>query len=199
MSQKKKNDEGEGGLSKPAIAAIVIVVIIAVVVIVMSGKKKFEPVGAGSEAPDFTLQDLNGKQVSLKDYRGKVVFLNFWATWCKPCGEEMPSMQALYSTLQGKPFEILAVSVDKDGRDAVAEFAKSYGITFPILLDGKGKTKELFKTTGVPETFIIDQNGIVAEKVWGPRDWSSPDSVAVIAKLILYGPGTAEEYKKAVR
>lgn len=192
----KKNADNEAGLPAIAIAAIVVAVIAIVAFVVMSGRQKFEPMAPGAQALDFTLPDLNGKQVSLKDYRGKVVFLNFWATWCKPCGEEMPSMQGLHNYLQGQPFEILAVSVDKDDPKVVAEFAKANNLTFPILLDGKGKIKELYKTTGVPETFIIDQNGIVAEKVWGPRDWADPASNVMLAELLRNGPKNPDAYKK---
>jgi len=141
----------------------------------------------GLQAPDFTLPDMNGKMVSLKDFRGKVVFLNFWATWCKPCEEEMPSMRALYEGLKGQPFEIVAVNLDKDS-PPVAAFAKKYRINFIVLRDAGGKIKELYKTTGVPETFIIDQNGVIAEKVWGPRDWTRMDSLGMIFDLIKNGP-----------
>lgn len=198
MSVKKKS-ESEGGLPTIAIVAIVAVVVAVVIIVVMSGRQKFEPVGEGAEALEFTLPDLNGKQVSLKDYRGKVVFLNFWATWCKPCGEEMPSMQKLYVTLQaqGYPFEILAVSVDKDGAQVVSEFARQNNLTFPILLDSSGKIKESYKTTGVPETFIIDQNGVIAEKVWGPRDWADPNSLAMIGELLKNGAKPKDQYKKS--
>ncbi|MBI5641852.1 MAG: TlpA family protein disulfide reductase [Deltaproteobacteria bacterium] len=191
MSDKKE----EKGLPKAALAVIVLVVIAVAVFIVLGQKRKFEPVVAGSESIDFTLPDLSGKARSLKEFRGKVVFLNFWATWCKPCEEEMPSMQALYQGFAGQPFEIVAVSVDKDGPEVVAKYAQKYGLTFTILHDRKGSIKETYKTTGVPETFIIDQNGNIAEKVWGPRDWSDPASYRVIVELIKNGPKPKEAYK----
>ncbi|MBI5886879.1 MAG: TlpA family protein disulfide reductase, partial [Deltaproteobacteria bacterium] len=97
----------EGGLPKIAVVGIVAVVIIVVAIIILSGRKKYEPVNAGLAPIDFTLSDLDGRQVSLKDFRGKVIFLNFWATTCKPCEEEMPSMQKLYDALRGRPFEIV--------------------------------------------------------------------------------------------
>ncbi|MDO8426040.1 MAG: redoxin domain-containing protein, partial [Deltaproteobacteria bacterium] len=141
--------ENEKGLPKAVLVIIVLAVIAAVVFIVLGQRKKFEPVHAGVEAIDFTLPDLTGKPVSLKDYRGKVVFLNFWATWCKPCEEEMPSMEALYQGLKGQPFEIIAVSVDKDGPEAVANYVKKYGLSFTVLHDRRGAMKEAYKTTGV--------------------------------------------------
>jgi peroxiredoxin len=198
MADQKKNEGegGQGGLPKPAIVAIVIAVIVAAVFIVMGQRVKFEPVVAGKEALDFTLPDLDGKEVSLTDFRGKVVFLNFWATWCTPCEDEMPSMQALYDKLKGKPFEIVAVSVDKKGAETVRKFAEKYGLTFTILHDRRRRIKETYKTTGVPETFIIDQNGVVAEKVWGPRDWSSLANTLTIMNLLADGPKAPESYSK---
>lgn len=195
----KTDKETGGGLPKAAIAGIVAAVVVVVAFIVLGQKRTFEPVGAGKDSIDFTLPDLDGKTASLKDFRGKVVFLNFWATWCKPCEEEMPSMQALYESLKDKPFEIVAVSVDSEGPETVKAFAQKYGITFKILHDRKGKIKEMYKTTGVPETFIIDQNGAVAEKVWGPRDWASKSSITVITDLLTNGPKPKESYKTPKR
>lgn len=197
MSAQSKGDDNEKGLPKIAVAAIIAVVVAAVVIIVFSQKQKFEPVAANSKMLDFELPDLSGKLHRLSDYKGKVIFLNFWATWCKPCEEEMPSMQTLYENLDNFPFEIIAVSVDKDAPEAVAKFAKRYGLTFTILHDRKGKVKEMYKTTGVPETFIIDQNGIVAEKVWGPRDWLDPGATKVLDELVRYGPKEKGGYKAA--
>lgn len=190
-----KTAENEKGLPKAVLVIVVLAVIAAVVFIVLGQRQKFEPVNAGTDAIDFTLPDLAGKPVSLKDYRGKVVFLNFWATWCKPCEEEMPSMEALYQGLKDQPFEILAVSVDKDGPETVAAYAKKYNLSFKVLHDRKGAIKETYKTTGVPETFIIDQNGVIAEKVWGPRDWSRRYSYEMIADLLRNGPKPRDAYK----
>ena len=157
------------------------------------GKKSYEPIVAGSTVIDFTLPDMNGRQVSLKDYRGKVVFLNFWETWCKPCEDELPSMQQLHQTLKGQPFEILAVSIDSD-TEPVKKFISAYGLTFTVLHDRNGKIKDQYKTTGVPETFIIDQNGVVAEKVMGPRNWALTSSITSVVELLKYGPRTSAEY-----
>ncbi len=182
------------GMSKAAIAAIVIAVVVVAAVLLVYGKKGYEPVVAGSTAIGFTLPDMNGKQVSLKDYRGKVVFLNFWATWCKPCEDEMPSMQQLHQALKGQPFEILAVSIDSD-TEPVKKFISAYGLTFTVLHDRNGKMKERYKTTGVPETFIIDQNGVVAEKVMGPRNWALSSSITSVVELLKYGPRKSDEYR----
>jgi len=188
--------EKGGGLPGWAIGAVIVVLVVVVAAIVLSRKEEFEPVGPGTEALAFTLPDLDGKPKSLSDFRGKVVFLNFWATWCDPCKDEMPSMEALYKKLKDRPFEIVAVSVDKDPADTVKEFVKKFGITFTVLHDRKGVIKERYKTTGVPETFIIDQNGVIAEKFWGPRDWTDKSNLGTIFDLLSNGPRPAESYKK---
>ena len=140
--------------------------------------------GKGAEAPDFSLPDLNGKMVRLADQKGKVVFLNIWATWCPPCVEEMPSMEKLYQQLKGEDFEILAVSLDKNGAEAVLPFMKKHKLNFTALIDTEETLKYKYQTTGVPETFIIDQNGIIVEKVIGPRDWAAPEAIGFFRKLI---------------
>ena len=177
------------------IAVLVVLAAVTVVLFfVLSQKQRFTPVVAGNKAPDFTLPDLKGNPVSLNGFKGKVVFLNFWATWCKPCEEEMPSMQLLYNALksQNQPFEIVAVSIDSEGPEVVQKFIERYNITFTVLHDRNGRIKDTYKTTGVPETFIIDQGGIIAEKVWGPRDWRTRDSVKTIMDLLENGPTPPE-------
>lgn len=141
----------------------------------------------GQSAPEFTLKRLDGRQVSLAQYRGKVVFLNFWATWCEPCKEEMPSMQRLYQKLKGKPFEILAVSLDQGGKPAVDAFlAKTpQAVTFPILQDPEQRvSKQLYRTTGVPETFIIGSQGQVLKHVIGSYEWDNPQITQYFENLL---------------
>lgn len=138
---------------------------------------------AGRPAPDFAFPGLDNAMVRLSDLKGKVVFLNIWATWCSPCREEMPSMERLYQEMKGQPFEILAVSIDSLGAKAVGPFMKELKLSFPALLDPQGTIQQLYGTTGVPETFIIDKDGIVAAKVIGARDWAAPDAVQALKKL----------------
>jgi peroxiredoxin len=147
----------------------------------LSGKPRL---GKGVPAPDFTLPGLDGKKISLAEYKGKVIFLNIWATWCPPCVEEMPSMEKLYQKLKGESFEILAVSIDVSGSESVLPFMKKHKLSFPALLDTKGDIKNLYQTTGVPESFIIDKEGIIVEKIIGPRDWASPGAIRSIRNLI---------------
>jgi peroxiredoxin len=142
------------------------------------------PVEVGLPAPDFTFPGLDGKMVSLSDYRGKVVLVNIWATWCPPCVEEMPSMEKLYKKFEGKDFEILAVSIDSLGLKVVAPFMKKYKLSFPALIDSEGTIRMLYWTTGVPESFIIDKDGILAEKIIGPLDWAHPSIQLFLNDLI---------------
>ena len=138
----------------------------------------------GVPAPNFTLPGLDGKMVSLADYKGKVVFLNIWATWCPPCVEEMPSMEKLYQELKGEDFEILAVSIDALGAKEVIPFMKKHQLSFPALTDTKGAIKSLYQTTGIPESFIIDKNGIIVEKIIGPSDWATTSTFRYFRNLI---------------
>jgi len=136
------------------------------------------------EAPDFTLSNLGGTQVSLKDYRGKLVFLNFWATWCEPCKKEFPAMEKLYSDYQSKGLTILAVSIDVGKEDGVKAFAEQMGATFPVLLSRKGKITDAYWTWGVPTSYLIDRNGNFIGRAMGPREWDSPESRAAIDALL---------------
>jgi len=133
-------------------------------------KTEFKSKG-GIAAQDFGLPSLRGDYLKLSDYRGKVVFLNIWASWCPPCREEMPSMESLYQRQKGPNFEMLAVSIDQKGAEVIRPFTVKYGLTFPVLLDPDGKTQRLYGLTGVPETFIIDKSGVVIKKIIGPQDW----------------------------
>ena len=139
---------------------------------------------SGYSAADFTLADLSGTSHRLADLRGKIVFLNIWATWCAPCRAEMPSMEALYKRLQGRDFAMLAVSEDAEGASVVEPFARQLGLTFPILLDPEARLSPRYGVTGYPETFIIDRNGLVVNHFIGPEDWSNPEVLAYFEQLL---------------
>lgn len=121
---------------------------------------------AGLPAADFTLTDLQGKPQSLSQYRGKVVLLNFWATWCKPCTTEMPAMQTTYDQLKDKGFVVLAVNELEDDRK-VAEHIKAYGHTFPVLMDKDNRVANLYGVYGLPVSVFIDEQGVMQEYVKG--------------------------------
>jgi len=143
---------------------------------------------AGFPAPDFSLRDLDGRVHRLSDYRGKVVFLNLWATWCPPCREEMPSMEHLHQRLRGQDFVMLAVSEDEAGVTAVQPFAREMGLTFPILLDARGTLPARYGVTGFPETFLIDRSGRVVHHVIGPEDWDSESVDRFLLQLLQQTP-----------
>jgi peroxiredoxin len=138
----------------------------------------------GKAAPDFTLSDRTHRKVSLTDYRGSVVLLNFWATWCGPCVAEMGSLEKLRQQLQGRPFEILAVSIDEEGWKAIDNFLKKIPVTFPILLDQDFSISDRYGTYRVPETYLIDPQGHIVEKILGGQDWVSPEMMEKIRKIL---------------
>lgn len=167
-------------------------ILTAVFAIVWLQSAKYEPLSVGKPAPDFTLYSLDDKLYRLSDFRGKVVFLNFWATWCKPCREEMPSMEVLNKTFEKDGLVVLAVSIDRvTTTKDIPPFVKGMNLTFPVLIDSWGKTDKPYKRMGVPETFIIDQQGVIREIVIGPRDWTRIDSLEVLAKLLNVTPKPA--------
>ena len=135
-------------------------------------------------APDFTFPGLDGKMVSLSDYKGKVVLVNIWATWCPPCVNEMPSMEKLYRKFKRENFEILAVSIDETGPKAVAPFMEKTRLTFPALIDSKGAIKSVYRISAIPESFIIDKQGFLIKKIVGPLDWASPQVFRFFSDLI---------------
>lgn len=138
----------------------------------------------GQPLADFTLPNLQGQQVQLSALRGKVVFINVWTTWCPPCVEEMPTIQRLYEQLHPRGLEVLAISMDALGEQVVRPFLAPRRLTFPVLLDPKSSIERLYKTKGVPESFIVDKAGGLVEKVVGPRDWAHPQMLAVFERLL---------------
>ncbi len=141
----------------------------------------------GKPAPEFSLADLKGNAVRLANLKGKVVFVNVWATWCEPCRQEMPSMQALYDTLAGGDFTMLAVNSDQSGRDVVEKFVEMYELRFPVLPDPNLQVAGRYKVTGYPETFVIDRNGMIVAHEIGPRHWDAPATIAAFKTLIERG------------
>jgi len=129
------------------------------------------PVVPSPSAANFTLVGLDGKAHSLSDYRGRVVFLNFWATWCPPCRGEMPSMQKLYLSWDQEKYVMLAVNL-RDSKDTVSAFASQNGYTFPILLDETGAVGSQYQVSGIPTTIIIDEKGNVLHRTVGSREWT---------------------------
>ncbi|NOZ64560.1 MAG: TlpA family protein disulfide reductase [Caldiserica bacterium] len=142
------------------------------------------------EAPDFTLLNLEGKKVSLKDYRGKVVLLNFMATWCHWCRKEMPHLQKLYDRFKGSDFIIVSVFSDREGAKVVVPFMKKSGFTFSLssgLLDPTGKVTAMYRVTGTPTSYLIDRKGMIIGRGIGYREWSSPAAINLIKAALDSG------------
>jgi len=128
------------------------------------------------EAPDFTIKGPDGNMISLKDFRGRVVILHFWATWCKPCKEEFPAFEKLYQGLKGKDVALLAISIDaKADKDEIDRFVRGLGAAFPVFLARDGDVTDRYWTWGVPVTYFIDRSGWIIGRAIGPRDWASPE------------------------
>jgi thiol-disulfide isomerase/thioredoxin len=132
--------------------------------------------------PDFSLQDLDGKTVTLKEFRGKVVFVNFWATWCPPCRDEMPAMQKLYKENRDKGLVMLAINF-METPNTIRPFVNEYKLTFPILLDS-GTVMVSYGVLGLPATYLIDRQGKAAARALGARDWTNQESSRIIRKLL---------------
>jgi cytochrome c biogenesis protein CcmG/thiol:disulfide interchange protein DsbE len=149
-------------------------------------RPQLELVEVGSTAPVFHATDLRtGKPTTLADYRGKVILVNIWATWCPPCRIEMPSMERLNRKLAGTDFRIVAVSVDKEqGPDKVLAFANALGLSFDLLHDPAGTIQSVYQTTGVPESFLVDRDGVIVKKVIGAAQWDGPVNEAIIRRLL---------------
>jgi len=135
---------------------------------------------------DFELQDLSGKKVKLSALKGKVVFLNFWATWCGPCRSEMPSMQRLHEKLKAEGLEILAVDLQED-KGKVQAFAKELGLAFPILLDSDGRVGAAYNARSIPTTYLLDRDGNIFARAVGAREWDTPELINILRLILKEG------------
>jgi len=139
------------------------------------------PPRVGSAAKDFSVQD-SDRKVSLDQFRGQVVVLNFWATWCPPCVEELPSMMNMQDRMRGRGVVVLGVSIDVD-QDAYHRFLKRRGVNFLTVRDPDQKVAAMYGTSGWPETYIIDRQGVMRRKFVGPVDWNSPEVLQFLSRL----------------
>ncbi len=147
------------------------------------------PITIGSRAPDFRAVDLaTGDTVSLRDrYRGAVTLVNIWATWCEPCRVEMPAMEKLYRALGPRGFRIAAVSIDEGDAIEVRNFGQGLGLSFDLLQDRSGRIQQVYQTTGVPESFLLDRRGVIVKRVIGAHDWNAPVNRALVERLLDEG------------
>jgi thiol-disulfide isomerase/thioredoxin len=153
--------------------------------------REVAPVAVGANAPDFRAINLaTGDSISLREkYKGKVTLVNIWATWCVPCKIEMPAMEQVYRELAPRGFAIAAVSVDEGPPEDVTRFGHDLGVTFDLLQDKSGAIQQIYQTTGVPESFLLNRQGIIVKRVIGAHDWNSDVNRALVQRL-LDEPGT---------
>lgn len=169
------------------------VLALAIILAAWIGRDRFQPLGPGSPAPHFEAETFDGGTASIDDFRGRVVLLNVWATWCPPCVYEMPSMQRLYDELDEDDFEIVAVSVDARGGQAgplgyrggdPEAFADSLNLEFPILWDPQGTILRDYEIVGLPESYLIGRDGLIYRKVSGPTEWDHPEYIRLVRRLL---------------
>lgn len=170
--------------------------IVGLIVLVLGGalfvasrllEDQLYPVSVGSKAPNFRAQTVDSvpRTHTLDDYKGQVVLLNIWGTFCLPCRDEMPAIQKLHEALAPEGLKVVAVSMDDPGSaDKIRAFVKEFGLTFQILYDPTGKITNDYQTTGVPETFVIARDGVIRKKMIGASDWNSPTNRALITQLL---------------
>jgi peroxiredoxin len=169
---------------------ILTVAILGIGAIAWSRRGEYAPLDIGRLAPDYRAVTLNGDTLGLDDLRGRVVLLNIWATWCRPCVREMPALQTLHDRLGAEGLTVLAVSVDNaslafgDPASLVHNFASEFRITFPILLDPDNRIESVFPVGGLPMTYLIGRDGRIRGKFLGPREWAEPEIESEIRSLL---------------
>ena len=174
-------------LSKQWIAVGVVVAALAVGATALA---KFGPevdrVEVGARVPDFRAIDLaTGDSVTFRErYRGAVTLVNIWATWCLPCRVEMPAMEQVYHELAPRGFKIAAVSIDEGSPDDVRAFGQELDLSFDLLQDRSTAVQQIFQTTGVPESFLVNKDGIIVKRIIGAHDWNSPVNRALVERLL---------------
>jgi len=167
------------------VVGAIVAVLAAALVLGLKLSPQIFPVEVGSTAPMFHATALaDGKAKSLADYKGQVVLLNVWATWCAPCRVEMPSIEHLHQEYGPQGLKIVAVSIDEASAEVVREFIRERGFTFPILLDPSRDIERIYQTTGVPESFVLNREGVIVKKVIGATEWDSAVNRDLIRRLL---------------
>jgi thiol-disulfide isomerase/thioredoxin len=168
---------------------LVAAVIVIASVLILRSDVGAPPAVRGASAPAFALSELRmtdseaSSTIELSSHLGRVVLINFWATWCEPCEREMPAMERLYQALAGEQFELIAVAID-DNEDDVRAFQNRYQLTFPIVLDPTQVVYGEYQTMGVPESLLVDREGRIVERYVGPREWDAIRYLNRIRELI---------------
>ena len=172
---------------RASIWLIGVAVAFSAVFALLSGSHTPSPVRRGVRAPAFDLPKAgDASSLSLEQLRGKVVLINFWATWCKPCEDEMPAMERLYQALRGSAFEMVAISVDED-EAPVNAFAQRLGLSFPVLMDPSQRIAAAYQTFRFPESLLVGRDGVIVERYIGPKDWDAEPYLGRIRRLLADG------------
>jgi len=171
-------------VNKKGVVLLIMLVAVVAIIFSISRPKQSTRVTTDSAVPDFSLVDNENHQLMLSDLRGSVVFINFWATWCGSCVEEIPSIEKLYRQLSENPHFKMVTILLKDDLQRASGFMKQNGYTFPVYLNTDESAAQYFGLTGVPETFILDKKGILRHKVIGPAEWDAPAAMETIRSLI---------------
>ena len=169
--------------SKETIVFSLALALAAVMLYRVQGYLRVYDVQPGDPAPQFRLVDEQGLGVGLDDYAGKMVLLNFWATWCPPCVHEMPSLNAVYERFRDEGFVVLAISVDEDG-EQYRTFLREAGVTFPTARDPERSVSTRYGTVKYPESYLISRDGRVLRKYIGPEDWTRPEIVNYLRSIL---------------
>jgi len=173
-----------GGAGRSAALVVGAILGLGALFAVLARQDAAGPIGPGVPAPGFDLPRVGGEgALSLADLRGQVVLVNFWATWCKPCEDEMPAMERLYRRLGGDDFELVAVSVDT-GVEEVEAFRERLGLSFPIVHDPQKQAARAYQAFRFPETVLVDRRGVVVARFIGPREWDAPAYVERIREAV---------------
>lgn len=176
------------GRQQLGIVAIVLAAVAAIgFVITRTLGTELTPLGAGTRAPGFSAVTLDTppRELSLADYKGRVVLVNIWATWCQPCRVEIPSIERLYRAYGPKGLNVVAVSIDDPGSErAIRAFVHDMGMTFQVLHDPTGRIERAYQTTGYPETVVIGKDGVIRKKIAGAIDWDSEGNRRLIERLL---------------
>lgn len=170
--------------SKAVILIVIFVIGIALAFFMTRDQYHSEIITVGSAVPEIELIDINQNKLNLSELKGSVVFVNFWATWCEPCIEELPSIEILFRRFSPDSRFKLITILFKDDRQKVLRYMKENGYTFPVYLNPDGLAAKKFGITGVPETFIFDKNGILRDKKIGPEQWDSPIIMRMLQSMI---------------
>ncbi len=161
---------------------VVAILIILGAVIESTCRRQSNPLAVGESAPDFTLRALGQGTVSLRDYRGQVVVVNFWATWCPPCVTEAPSLEKFAVEMRPRGVRVIGVTVDQD-ETALSKFVSAYHLSFPVARDPDRAVASRYGTSKFPESYILDRHGRVAEKIIGAIDWQDPRIISFVEEL----------------